>query len=149
MTERRPTNADSTVGFTVYNVLTMNRGAMTVEQIHIVAMNQQHMDLELAQVQRGADKLVYLKRIKVEQGAYSLIATERFRVVRRDMSDYNVSNMEGGWEGWQVQVPGLRDGIGFRPLEELLGLPPTGRRPRSYTAAQLNEHAQMQKEASA
>ena len=129
--------ADSTVAMTLYNLLAMVRGALTVEQLTSSAMKLQHRGLETEQTQRALDGLVERGRIKLQpDGTYALIARERLMVVQRDLGDYDPKAMTGGWEGWHVKDPRLRDGKGVRPLEQLLGQAATGRSPRALANLQ-------------
>lgn len=122
--------ADSTVAVTLYNVLCMV-GAMDFEQLHTTAERMQHINLERDQSERVLAELVRRGRVrKADEGKYDVAASARLVVAQRDLGDYDYVTMEGGWEGWQVKDPRVRDGIGFRPIEQLLGQAPTGRKPR-------------------
>lgn len=122
--------ADSTVGVTLYNVLCMT-GALVYEQLHDTAERMQHRSLEREQSKRVLDELVRRGRVReLDDGKYDVAASARLVVAQRDLGDYDYATMEGGWEGWQVKDPRVRDGVGFRPIEQLLGQAPTGRKPR-------------------
>lgn len=121
--------ADSTVAMTLYNVLCMV-GAKRVEELHATAEQLQHINLERTQTDRVLAELVHRGRVKVTDGVFDVAASSRLVVVRRDLGDYDYITMAGGWEGWQVKDPRVRDGIGYRPIEQLLGQMPTGRAPR-------------------
>lgn len=116
-------NADSTIGMTLYNVLAMHNGrTLNADQLLLVARNVQHVDLKDPQLNRALAMLIKLGRIKQnEDGTYQLVAKEGLFVAMRDLTDYNDKNMSGGWGGWQVKDPRIRDGKGVRPIEQLLG----------------------------
>lgn len=122
--------ADSTIGMTAYNVIAMHSNPTAFDDICTVACRLQHADLDREQMQRALDELVARKRVTVVDGIYDLVASDRLMVVQRDLGDYNPRTMEGGWEAWRVKDPRVRDGVGTRPIESLIGLPPTDRVPR-------------------
>lgn len=109
--------ADSTIGVTAYNAIAMGqRGGLTVEQILTIA-RRQHPCLEQSQLERALEKLVRLQRVKnMVGGGYDLVAPRRLFVVKRDLTDYNVSTMDGGWGGWTVKTPER----GYAPLEQIM-----------------------------
>ena len=114
-------NADSTVGMTLYNVLAMHHGrAMNADQLMTVARNLQHSDLLEPQCDRALAMLLELGRIKNGADGYELVAKEGLFVAKRDLSDYNDKTMSGGWGGWKLKDPRIRDGQGVRPIEHLL-----------------------------
>lgn len=124
------TYADSTIGMTVYNVLCIVGRPMTVEDM-LGSARMQHAGLQLDDVVRAVAGLLARGRLVEKPGdTYDLASQHRLIVVRRDLGDYDYVTMEGGWEGWQVKDPRIRDGVGTRPLEALLGKPLTGRTPR-------------------
>lgn len=115
--------ADSTIGMTAFNLIAAYTNPMTAEELKLVAERTQHRELQLDQMERALAKLVELKRVKLdEDGCYVCAANPRLMVISRDMSDYNPTTMEGGWAGWKVRDPRLRDGVGTRPVETVLGL---------------------------
>lgn len=116
-------NADSTIGMTIYNVLAMHNGrTLNADVILTVVRNMQHADLKEPQLTRALVMLVLLGYIEQnEDGTYQLVAEEGLFVVMRDLKDYNDKNMSGGWGGWKVKDPRIRDGKGVRPIEQLLG----------------------------
>ncbi len=126
--------ADSTVGMTAYNVLAMSGQPMDLDEIHTVAVRMQHTGLDKDQLAQALQGLIERKRILHKDGIYTFRAHERLFVVQRDLSDYNWETMEGGWEGWQVKDPRIRNGVGVRPIESQLGLPPTNRAPRPLSS---------------
>lgn len=120
MTERPNDFADSTIAMTIYNMLNM-LPPMTLEELQPAAMKLQHIGLGLDQTQRAVDGLMERGRIvQGDDGKYGSAAREKLMVVTRDLSDYNDQKMTGGWEGWRVKDPRIRDGIGTRPLEHVL-----------------------------
>jgi len=131
--------ADSTVAMTFYNLLAMTRGPMALEELRAAAIRLQHPHISEAQAKRAMDGLVTRGRAAPTSGGYTLLANEKLFVVQRDLGDYNPQAMTGGWEGWFVKDPRIRDGVGVRPIEQLLGQAPTGRKPRPYTGRALAE----------
>ncbi len=127
--------ADSTIAMTLYNVLCIIPGAANIKQLHELAMKTQHVSLSLLQTERGLAGLVERNRIVKNGGQYSLVAKQKLMVVQRDLGDYNSKTMKGGWEGWQIKDPRIRDGKGTRPLEGEIGQTLTGRKPRSLPSA--------------
>ena len=114
--------SDSTIGMSAYNVLCMHNGrTMQLDVILLVIKNMQHAYLEDVQLQRAMNKLIELRRImRNADGSYQIVAKEGLFVIARDKSDYNEQTMTGGWNGWMVKDPRIRDGVGARPLQQLL-----------------------------
>lgn len=114
--------ATSTLGMAAYNALAIQPRTMNAKDIvHVTTQMMQH-DVDAEQMQDALDRLLKLKRIKRgADGCYALVAGEALLVVQRDRDDYNPKTGEGGWGGWRVKDPRIRDGIGTRPLEHLIG----------------------------
>ena len=130
---RKFEQADSTVGMTYYNMLVISpKGGISRATIMSLACNMSHVEVGQAQATRALKKLVELGRIEYRSAddMYELKTSEKgLLVITRDLGDY-WDSMDGGWEGWTVRDPRIRDGIGTRTLEAVLGLPPTGHQPR-------------------
>lgn len=118
---------NSTVGMTVYNLLA-SQGPLPIEGLQKGAQAQLP-GMDDQQTQAASDELVKRGRIKVVDGVYALVAQECLAVCARDESDYDPKTGEGGWEGWRVKDPRIRDGIGTRPLEYLIGQMPKEMKP--------------------
>lgn len=115
--------ATSTLGMAAYNALVIQPRAMNAADIvHVTTQMMQH-DVDADQMQAALDKLVELRRIKEPDadGCYALVAGEALLVVQRNRDDYDPKTGEGGWYGWRVKDPRIRDGVGTRPLEHLIG----------------------------
>ncbi len=112
---------NSTVGISAYNVLAA-RGPANAEDIHVAIEKMQLAGLKMPQLQVALDKLVELGRITLAaDGTYALVAGEALFVCSRNESDYDPVTGDGGWRGWLVKDPRIRDGKGSRPLEHLIG----------------------------
>ena len=108
--------ATSTLGMAAYNALVIQPRAMNAADIvHVTTQMMQH-DVDTKQMQDALDKLVELRRIKApdDAGLYALVASEHLLVVMRNRDN-------DGWDGWRVKDPRIRDGVGTRPLEHLIG----------------------------
>lgn len=115
--------ATSTLGMAAYNALAIQPRVMDFKDIVFATTQMMHHDVDAKQMQAALDRLVELGRIKSpdDKGRYELVAGEALLVVQRDRSDYNHETGEGGWGGWRVKDPRIRDGVGTRPLEHLIG----------------------------
>ena len=114
--------ATSTLGMAAYNALAIQPRAMNAKDIvHVTTQMMQH-EVDAKQMQDALDRLLKLRRIKLgADGCYALVAGEALLVVQRDRDGYDSKTGEGGWGGWRVKDPRIRDGIGTRPLEHLIG----------------------------
>lgn len=121
-----PELADSTLGMAAYNALAVCPQPLTGSDVFTMAVRMMQHELDQEQMQRALDKLVALKYIYAPNAdaKYALIASESLVVVVRDRTDYDPKTRDGGWHGWRVKDPRIRDGQGTRPLEQLIGLPP-------------------------
>ncbi len=130
-----PTVADSTLGMAAYNALAVCPVPLTGSDLLTMATRMMQHDLDKAQMQHALDKLVELKYIHApdDDGKYALIASESLMVVDRYRDDYDPETGDGGWHGWRVKDPRIRDGQGVRPLEQLIGLPPATPASRKQT----------------
>ena len=128
MTTAKPI-ADSTLAMNIYNVIASYPDDLTADQI-IIALRPFAIVAVPEQVQRVLAELVTLGRIKTADDTYALVASESLIVVARDLGDYNATDLTGGWEGWYVKDPRIKDGKGIRPIEALIGQAPTGRKIR-------------------
>ena len=115
--------ATSTLGMAAYNALAIQPRVMNAADIVFVTTQMMQHDVDADQMQEALDRLVKLGRINAPDadGCYALVAKEALLVVQRDRDDHDPKTGEGGWGGWRVKDPRIRDGVGTRPLEHLIG----------------------------
>lgn len=96
---------DSTIGVTIYNLLS-TRGAASKVTLLADAIRLQHPDLELPQLERVLAEMVRRGRITVVGESVLLVDTAQARIViSRDIGDRFKGPELGGWDGWMVSDP--------------------------------------------
>lgn len=124
------TQADSTVAFTAYNLLTLTNGVPVAPDEIISGARAQHAGLSMEQLVRSMDALVAKSYIgKNPDGTYFCRDALRRRVMKRSRADADVQdedgNFIGGWTGWELGMMDPKRPCApqkFIPIEEALSI---------------------------